>query len=179
MAELRVTSPCEGLLPLSIGNMSVTEEDLGQLTLISPYKDGDLTAPFKDAHGIAWPAPNRATGKAGARAIWFGRSQVLLAGPQPVSDLADQAALVDQSDGWACVRLEGASARDVLARLVPIDVRPGVFKRGHTARTQIMHMHGSVTRIGETTYLLMVFRSMARTLVHDVKSTMEAVAARG
>ena len=89
------------------------------------------------------------------------------------------AALVDQSDAWAVVRLEGEGAEDVLARLVPVDLRLVSFPMGATARSKIGHMSGSVTRVGEDAFWLMVFRSMAETLVHDLKSAMEAVAARG
>lgn len=179
MVDLIAKSPCDGLLPLSAGNVAATEQDLGVLTSIAPFRaqDKPVSDTLKSAHGMTLPKPNRTTGKAGARAIWFGRGQVLLAGPEPDGRLADHAALTDQSDAWAAVRLEGAGARDVLARLVPVDLRPKVFKRGHTARTQVMHMMGSVTRLGEDIYLILVFRSMALTLVHDLKTAMEAVAA--
>ena len=62
---------------------------------------------------MAWPAPgpNRATGKAGARAIWFGRGMILQGGPAPDPSLAEHAALTDQTDGWACVQLEGQRRR--------------------------------------------------------------------
>lgn len=179
MAELIAKTPCDGVLPLSAGTVTASEEDLGVLTSLASFKGADLSAALKDAHGMAAPAPNRATGKSGSRAIWFGREQVLLAGPSPDAALAQHAALTDQSDAWAIIRVDGDAARDVLARLVPVDLRPAHFKRGHTARTLIMHMNGSVTRVGENTYILMVFRSMAATLVHDLKSAMEAVAARG
>jgi sarcosine oxidase subunit gamma len=60
-----------------------------------------------------------------------------------------------------------------------VDLRPQVFKRGHTLRTELKHMMASITRIGAQSFQIMVFRSMARTLVHDLKTAMEAVAARG
>jgi len=181
VAELVAKSPCEGLLPLEIGAVQVTEEDPGVMTSILPYKGQGtaLSAALKAAHGMAFPAPNRATGKAGARAIWFGLDQALLMGPEPDASLAEHAALSDQSDAWAVVRLEGAGAEDVLARLVPVDLRGAVFKRGHTVRSQVAHMAGSVTRVGDRAFLILVFRSMAATLVHDLKTAMEAVAARG
>ena len=128
---------------------------------------------------MAWPAPGRATGKSGARAIWFGREMVMLAGPEPDAALNAYAAMTLQSDAWACVTLTGANVEDVLARLVPLDLSSDIFKRGYTARTLIQHMNGSITRIGADTFLLMVFRSMAGTLLHDMERAMESVAARG
>ena len=181
MAELIAKSPCDGLLPVSAGGLTLSEEDLGHLTTLAPFKEQDkaLSAALEAAHGMTLPAPGRSTGQTGHRAIWFGRDMVLVAGPAPDPALAQHAALTDQSDAWAVVRLEGARAEDVLARLCPVDLRSQTFKRGHTARTELRHMMASITRIGANSFQIMVFRSLARTLVHDLKTAMEAVAARG
>ncbi|WP_264212885.1 sarcosine oxidase subunit gamma [Leisingera thetidis] len=181
MADLIAKSPCEGLLPATIGGMSLTEEHPGAIWAVAPFKGEQkvLSKALEAAHGMAFPAPNRATGKAGSRAVWFGRGMALLMGPVPDAGLAKHAALTDQSDAWAVVRLDGAEAENVLARLVPVDLRGQVFKRGHTVRTELKHMMASVTRVGPQAFQIMVFRSMAKTLVHDLKTAMEAVAARG
>lgn len=178
MAELIAKTPLDGMAPVTVGTCTLSEVDLGPLTSIAPYKNAPIAATFKDAHGLTWPAPNRALGKEGARAIWFGREMALLAGPEPAPSLAEHAALTDQSDAWTTVTLSGAGAEDVLARLIPLDLSAAVFKRGHTARTHIQHMTGSVTRIGQDTFLLMVFRSMAGTLLHDLERAMASVASR-
>ncbi|MCF6232106.1 MAG: sarcosine oxidase subunit gamma [Rhodobacteraceae bacterium] len=181
MTDLTAISPCEGLLPLVIGDLTVTEQPFAAITSISPYKsrEKDLSAALKAAHGLAFPAPGRSSAKAGARAIWFSQGQALLIGPDPDTGLGELAALTDQSDAWAVVRLEGGGAVDVLARLMPLDLRPAVFKRGHTARTELAHMLASLTKVGDKSFQIMVFRSMARSLLHDLKTAMEAVAVRG
>lgn len=181
MVELTAKSPLDGMAPLNIGDMTVSEVEAGVMTSVAPYKglDAKLSEALKAAHGMAAPAPNRATGKAGARAVWFGQRMLLLIGPAPDAGLAQHAALTDQSDAWAVVRLEGAGAADVLARLTPIDLRPAVFKRGHTARTDLRHMMASITRVGDAAYQVMVFRAFGRTLMHDLQEAMEGVAARG
>ncbi|MEO0389389.1 MAG: sarcosine oxidase subunit gamma [Pseudomonadota bacterium] len=176
MAELIATSPAAGLLPVTIGTCTLQEVDLGTLTSVAPYKGAADV--LKDAHGMAFPAPNRATGKDGARAIWFGRDMALLAGPAPDPALAQHAALTDQSDAWTCVTLSGPDAEDALARLVPVDLRAAQFKRGHTVRSQLQHVGVSVTRTGADTFLILGFRSMAGTLVHDIVEALESVAAR-
>jgi sarcosine oxidase gamma subunit len=43
----------------------------------------------------------------------------------------------------------------------------------------VQHMNGSVTRIGADSFVILVFRSMAGTLYHDLERAMESVAARG
>lgn len=181
MAELIAKSPAEGLLPLKIGAIRLTEVEAGHLTSVSAFEGNTkaLSDVLKTTHGMAVPGPNRATGKDGARAIWFGLSHMLLIGPEPDAKLSRVAALTDQSDAWAVVELKGPGVSDVLARLVPVDLRPGHFKRGHTARTDLMHMTASITCVGANTILILVFRSMAETLVHDLKTAMEGVAARG
>jgi len=181
VAELIAKSPVEGLLPLNIGSIQLTEVEAGHLTSLSAYNGQikRLSDALKSAHGMTMPGPNRATGKDGARAVWFGLSHALLIGPAPGAKLAKFAALTDQSDAWAMVELKGPGVSDVLARLVPVDLRPGHFKRGHTQRTDLMHMTASITCTGANKILIMVFRSMAKTLVHDLKTAMEGVAARG
>ncbi len=180
MVDLIAISPLEGLLPLSIGTVTLSEDDPGVMTGIAAYKGKEkaLSTALKKAHGMAAPGPNRALGKAGARAIWFGHGMILLQGPKADKALMRHAALTDQSDGWAVVRLSGAEARDVLARLTPIDLRESVFKRGHTARTELAHMMASITRTGAQSWQIMVFQSFAKTLVHDLRRAMERVAAR-
>ncbi|WP_272006660.1 sarcosine oxidase subunit gamma [Roseovarius sp. ZX-A-9] len=181
MIDLYPITPCAGLLPIEVGAMRLTEVDAGTITSLSPYKGRDdaLSDALKAAHGMALPAPNRATGKDGNRAIWFGQRQALLLGPAPDAALSEHAALTDQSDAWAVIRLTGPGSADVLARLVPLDLRDGHFRAGHTARTDLMHMHASLTRISAQAWQIMVFRSFAQTLAHELKTAMQGVAARG
>jgi sarcosine oxidase subunit gamma len=97
----------------------------------------------------------------------------------PVPDLNGQAAITDQTDAWAVVRISGAGVEDVLARLVPIDLCAKTFRKGHTARTLIGHMTGSVTRLGPNSFEIMVMRSMASTLVHELETAAKGFAERG
>jgi heterotetrameric sarcosine oxidase gamma subunit len=181
VVELTAKTPLGDTGPLTIGTVTLSEVDIGQITSVSAYKGQTkpLSAALKTAHGMALPGPNRTTGRADARAIWFGREQMILIGVDADKALADHAALTDQSDAWTVVELKGAGAIDVLARLTPLDLRPSVFKRGHTARTDLMHMASSITRMGEDSYMIMVFRSMADTVLHDLQRAMDGVAARG
>jgi sarcosine oxidase subunit gamma len=192
--DLTEKSPCDGALPIAVNGTALSEVDLGPLTLLSPWRDRErgMGDALKAAHGVTWPDVGRATGgravdRQNNRAIWFGLGQVLLAGPTPQADLADHGAMVDQSDAWTCLQLDGDNSADVLARLVPVDMRATVFKRGHTARTELGHVQVSVTRLSNTAFLILGPRSMAGSLVHDlrcaIKDVMEdlmvAAAARG
>ncbi len=181
MADLIARSPCMGLLPLEQGGVSVTELDPGPMTLVAPYKGqaAALSKAMKVAHGVGFPAANTTETGKGVEAAWFGRDQALLIGAVPDAALADHAALSDQGDAWAVVRVAGEGAEDVLARLIPVDLRDSAFPPGRSIRTQIGHMAGAVTRLPDGAVRLMVFRSMAGTLVHDLDRAMTHCAARG
>lgn len=180
MVDLTAQSPCAGLLPITVGELRLTEVAPLRMTSLAPYRgqEAALSDAMQAAHELAWPMPGRITGREGARAIWIGRNMALLIGPDPDSGLAGYAALTDQADAWAVVQLEGKGAVDVLARLCPLDLRASVFEPGHTARTDVAHMAGSVSRMAEDIWQIMVFRSMATTLVHEVEIAMRRVTAR-
>ena len=179
MVELVAKSACDGLLPVTVGRLTLTEVTFDAITSVVPLKghESAVSDALKAQMGATFPAPNRTTGKAHERAVWSGAGQALVLGP--ALDPIDGAAMTDQSDAWACAALDGPSARDVLARLVPVDLRPDQFKTGHAARTQLGHMMCVLMRTGQDRYGIMVFRSMAETMVHELKTAMEGVAARG
>jgi methylglutamate dehydrogenase subunit D len=179
--KLTALSPCAGLLPLSIGATKVVEVEPGQMTSVAPYNGqlNKLSKAMKAGHGVEYPQANGLTREGDTQAVWFGHAQAMLVGPVAEAGLAKHAALTDQSDAWAVVALSGDAAENVLARLVPVDVRLAHFPVGMAVRTQLQHLSVSLVRVDEGTFQIMAFRSMAHTLVHDLKTAMEAVAARG
>ncbi|MDU8929996.1 sarcosine oxidase subunit gamma family protein [Alisedimentitalea sp. MJ-SS2] len=178
MTDLTAKTPCEGLLPQTIGTVTLSEMDIDAITSVAPFKGQEKTVSdaLKSAIGAAFPAANRLNGKSGGRVVWSGMGQAMVLGATP-GDIAG-AALTDQSDAWTSVTLEGEGARDVLARLTPLDLRATRFKRGHAARSELAHMSAILMRTGENRYDIMVFRSMAKTLVHDLSEAMLSVAGR-
>lgn len=177
MARLIAKSPCDGLVPVEAGGLRLTEADYGAITGLAPFQgqEGAVSATLKQAIGAGLPGPNRARGRAGARVVWSGLGQALMLGP-PVDPAG--AAVTDQSDAWACLALDGLGAREALARLTPLDLRDSAFKRGHAARSLLGHMTCLFIRTGATRYEMLVFRSMARTAVHDLTRAMQSVAAQ-
>lgn len=177
MARLIAKTACEGLLPVRIGGIAMSEVLHGAITLVAPFKGQEkrVSDALKSAVGAAFPAVGRATGRAGARIVWSGLGQALVLGP-PVD--VPGAAVSDQSDGWACIALEGNDVPAVLARLCPLDLRAQSFKRGHAARSLLGHMTCLFLRTGAARYELLVFRSMAHTAVHELRRAMTSVAAQ-
>jgi sarcosine oxidase subunit gamma len=179
VVDLIAKTPCAGLLPVTIGTSELSEVHYPTITSAACF-DGqarNVSQALKSSHGIAFPAPNRSTKTATARAVWIAENTAMIC-----ADTAPEthgAALTDQSDGWAVVRLSGPHSTDVLARLVPVDLRATTFKRDHCARTMMGHMNVAITRIDASTFEIMAFRSMAQTLVHEVTTAMRGIAARG
>lgn len=188
MARLVALSAGAGLMPRSIGTgigtVTLTEVDLGPVTLIAPFRGRReaVTDVLQAAFGLSFPAPGSSLTAGSARLIWTGPDKALLVGVPPPPGLDDLAARVDQSDGSVTVQVEGLGAglgaEAVLARLIPLDLRVRVFPIGQTARTLVNHMTASVTRTGDQTFEVMVFRSMARTLVTELTEAAQGVAAR-
>ena len=179
MARLIATTACAGLLPRTIGDVTLTEVSLGPVTSIAPFSGmTDAVTQALQVEGLHFPAPGETVTAGRARIIWAGHGRALLCGVEPPIALTGLAAMTDQSDASAVVQMMGAAAEAVLARLVPVDLRPSVFAEGATVRTMVGHMAASVTRIGPLAFEIMVMRSMARTLVHDLTEAATGVAAR-
>jgi sarcosine oxidase subunit gamma len=78
------------------------------------------------------------------------------------------------------VRLTGPAPDAVLARLVPVDLRPLHFAPGHVARTLLGHVAVLIHRPATAPEALEVWlpRSMAAHALDDLAEAMRAVAAR-
>lgn len=178
MGKLEAVSACAGLLPITIGALGLTEMQVGQITSVTPF-EGASKAALDRALGLPFPAPLQSVTNGEQRCVWVGQGAALLMGAAPDDSLGAYAAVVDQSDAWAVVMLQGKGGEDALARLVPVDLRLRSFGVGASVRTQLGHMNASITRLDGQTFMIAVFRSMAGTLVHDLTRALEAVAARG
>ncbi len=179
MARLIASTPCAGLLPRTIGAVTLTEVMLGPVTSVAPFRDkSEAVTAALAVEGLRFPTPGETLTSGPARIIWAGHGRALLCGVEPPLALSALAALTDQTDASATVRIDGDQAQAVLARLVPVDLRQQIFPEGATARTIVGHMTASVTRVGPLAFEVMVMRSMAATLVHELSEAAIGVAAR-
>ncbi len=178
MPSLIETTPCEGLLPIREGGATLSEAAPAAVTSVAPFrgKARAVAAALKKL-GLGWPEPGQSLQSGAAACLWTGRDQAFLVGAAP-DGLDGIAALTDQWDGWARMRLEGPGAEAVLARLVPLDLRAAAFPEGAVARTGLNHMMAVLVREGPEAFGIMVFRSMAGSAVHEIAVAMKAVAAR-
>ncbi|MXQ07990.1 sarcosine oxidase subunit gamma [Alphaproteobacteria bacterium GH1-50] len=176
MVELMAQSPVSSRLPLEIGGVTLALAEPGRVTWVAVRDDGALASALEEEVGCGLPTALRSTTASGLRLVWHGPGQVLAIGALP-SALAGLP-MTDQSDGFACLALSGHGARDVLARLTPVDLRGHVFPVDGAARTLLGHMTATLIREGDAAWLCLVPRSMADSAVHDLTRAMEGVAGR-
>lgn len=179
MTELSAALPLAGL-DRTHGMARLTAIDPGRLTWLAPWPgtEGDLSATLEASHGLPFPEPGCVTQSDTARCLWAGRSQAVLIGPDPAPALDAHGAVTDVTEVWAGLRLTGAARSDVLARLVPLDLRPSALPQGRTVRSLLGHMMVQLTPTDDGMEIL-VMRSFAETAAHEIDAAMRRVAARG
>jgi heterotetrameric sarcosine oxidase gamma subunit len=179
VAKLIAQTPTNGLLPIRSGGIILSQLWPEHITSITPFRgmQDNVAKQLKKLHKIDYPVGQDVTGTDAISCVWTGQGQVFLIGPE-VGKITG-AALTDQTDGWAMLRLEGAKVEAVLARLVPLDLRLRTFPEGRAARSLLGHMPLSIARTGVQCFDLMVFRSMASTAIHELEVAMKSVAAQG
>ena len=82
-------------------------------------------------------------------------------------NLRGLASISDQSGGRAVLRLSGPHARAVLAKGLPIDLHPRIFKPGNAATSTLSFMGVQIWQVDDTpTYDLAFFRSVSASFWH-------------
>ena len=166
MPELIAKTALSGQSTTHAGT-TLSEVNLGQITSIACFPGqmaavsavlGHFPTPNTHAHGLCWTGPDQA--------FLIGRA---------APDLTGLAATTDQSGGWTALRLSGPLAVDVLARLVPLDLRR--MAAGQSARAPLGHMQMVLLREADA-FVMLVFRSMARTAWGELEEAMKILAAR-
>jgi sarcosine oxidase subunit gamma len=79
------------------------------------------------------------------------------------------AAITDQSDMWETLIVSGPTARDRLARVVPIDLGEDAFAVDDLALTRAGHLDVRLWRCGAETYEISVTRSLGEDLRYAVR----------
>jgi sarcosine oxidase subunit gamma len=129
----------------------------------------DLAAAIRFRYGLDLPATPKRVEQGGLAVIWSGPGQWLAVaedGRDLARDLADAAgafaAISDQSDGLAVLRVSGPRARDALVKGVGLDLHPRAFGPGDAAVTVIAHVGAQLWQLDNApTYEIAVFRGFA------------------
>jgi sarcosine oxidase gamma subunit len=170
--DLISKSALAGQAPLTAGSATLSEAHLGQITSIAAFPG--MAAKLAKKLG-GFPDPNRFLES--PLRVWTGEGQAFLIGAEAPA-LTGLAATTDQSGGWAALRLEGPGAEAALMRLYPLDLRVQSFAATHAARAPIGHMQSVLLRTGPQTFVILIFRSMARTAWAEIAEAMQKLEAR-
>lgn len=165
-----VHSPLRGAVapgPVTISDRGVT----GMITLRGDLGHTALHAICTDLTGAEFPDQRRITHGERGRLGWMSPDEVLLVlAPDAVPDALTRigAALagvhhlaVDVSDARAVIGVDGISAREVLAKLAPVDLHPARFGPGELCRTRLGQIAAALWMEDEGRFTVVCFRSVA------------------
>jgi len=184
MADLALLarSPLEGLLRPGRHGVAtgapgaVLREEAGWRMASVAARRGQaaaLAAAARAAWGVELPVVPRHGGDAHLGFLWAGPEQWLALAPDAPKPLEHElrgklgglASVAEQGDGRVLLHLSGPRARDLLAKLVAVDVHPRAFRAGDTAITLAAHIGVQLWQVDEApAYRLLAFRGFAGSL---------------
>ncbi|MBR2574374.1 MAG: sarcosine oxidase subunit gamma [Loktanella sp.] len=160
------------------GAVTIREGGLrGMITLRGDLSNAKLRAICKKITGQVFPDKGKisATGEAGL--CWMSPDEVLVLLPYAqVTDALTQidAALAGQhylaenvSDARALIHVEGAFAREIMAKLTPADLHPASFGAGDFRRSHLGQVAAAFWMMDADRFAVVCFRSVAD-YVHDL-----------
>ena len=188
---LKASSPLAGALEESRSSVSLEVLDSYTAAHIGTRKGADeaLLQTCEQAYGFKLPSAGKMVAGSSVSAVWAGPGQWLVFAPDSGGrDLEQElraklgalASVADQGDARMFVRVAGPSSRDMLAKLLPLDIHPRAFPPGSAAITHAAHIGVMVWRSDKprTTdcFILACSRSYAQSLWHAL---MDAAAEFG
>ncbi|MGR3540961.1 MAG: sarcosine oxidase subunit gamma [Hasllibacter sp.] len=154
----------------------------GMIALRADLSQKQVATAVKAATGTAIPAPLRWEGTGEKGAGWMSPDELLLLLPH--AEVADRVARLskalpralaaDVSDMRQGFALSGDHARDVLAKLTPVDMAEGAFPDGTFRRTRLAQVPAAIRLEGDTFHVI-AFRSVAH-YVRDLLVTAASAA---
>ena len=167
-ASILTESPPDAARPVGVN--AIAREGLGVASVLAQrVGEAALSALVKTRYGLELPTTPRAVRNAAHAFVWAGPGQWLLVAEQRESfvELSELAAVSDQSDARAALRLSGPHVRDMLAKGCMIDLHPAAFPPGAVAMTSIAHIGVHLWRVdeqprdGDPAFDVLIARSMA------------------
>jgi len=142
-----------------------------------------LVGALRTGFALELPLPGRWEASGGLTLVRTAPHQVLALRDGAGTRMFDQldaalgthAGVVDLSEARAAVRIGGPGARDVLSRLVPLDLHPRVMQAGNAASTMAGHMGVLLLQLDDApSYELLCQRSLAGTLLRALELAQHA-----
>ncbi|PTX55580.1 sarcosine oxidase subunit gamma [Litoreibacter ponti] len=143
----------------------------GMITLRGDLASAAVKKALKAATGTDMPGQREIFIKGDKGAAWMSPDELLVMVPyadaQATTDqLADalkgqHALVVNVSDARAVMQISGAGAREVLAKLAPVDLSQDAFQPGMIRRTRLAQAAAAFWMDSDTSFKLVCFRSEA------------------
>lgn len=130
------------------------------------------SAALGQALGVDLPAAPRRITVQNTIYLWSGVESWLAISENPElfanlsQSAANLAAITEQGDGRSLFRVSGPFARQILAKLVPIDLHPSVFPPDAVALTLAAHIGITLWAEDDGGFILACFRSFGAALHH-------------
>ncbi len=161
---------------------SVRIDEIGPQGMIGfrgDLADPEVQSALESVAGVAMPG-QRSISQGGARGLgWMSPDEVLIL--LPYADVAEGIASLekrlagrhhlatDMSDARAVFRISGPAAREVLAKLSPVDLSPAAFGPGELRRTRAAQVAAAFWLGDDGAFTLICFRSVVQ-YVFDILS---------
>lgn len=143
----------------------------GMITLRGDLESEVVTTAARRAAGVEMPAPGRCGFDGESGLAWMAPDELLIFMPRAEvsnrlerlhADLEGTHFLaVDVSDARAMFRLDGAGAREVIAKLCPVDMSPEAFAPGMFRRTRMAQIAAALWMPQAGAMNIICFRSVA------------------
>ncbi len=163
------------------GLVSVRDAGLrGMVTLRGDLGDAGFATAVQAETGLTLPGQREVVSAGDMLLCWMSPDELLLMCPHHQANaltealakaLAGQHALVANiSDARAVFQVRGSKAREVMAKLAPVDFAPEAFAKGAFRRTRMAQVAAAFYLTDETTFEVICFRSVAQ-YMFDLLST--------
>lgn len=157
---------------VEVGDVTVQELGLrGMITLRGDLSNAALQKVSKELTGVSFPSQGEAFASGDHGLAWMSPDEILVMVPhEDVSSALEtiHKALsglhflaVDVSDARAVLRVQGAFAREVIAKLAPADLHPDSFPVGRFRRSRLGQVAAAFWLSDEDTFDVICFRSVA------------------
>lgn len=178
MADLNTVTataatPLTGREPLSVNGVSIRElPNLGKVTLRGDATDKAFADAAAKVLGVALPTEPMTSANSGdIRVFWKAFDEWLIWTPEGgegklIADLRSaldglRKAVVDVSDYYTVIRVEGVHARTLLAKGCAVDLHPRAFNPGQATGTGFHHATIFITLADADTFDVMIRWSFA------------------
>lgn len=161
----------------------------GMITLRGDLSAAAVKKVAKAASGVDIPGPGEAKFKSGRGLCWMSPDELLVLCPydavaETLAKMQDGLAkvhslAVDVSDARGMFRVSGAQAREVMAKLAPVDFSTDAFGPGAFRRSRMAQVAAAFWMTDDETFQIVCFRSQAQYVFDLLKAAAQTGNASG